>query len=157
MKSSIVFILTFIVALMLEGLVFPTSLIWYKPEWTLLVILYWVLALPLKVGVGIAWVLGLLVDLLQGGVIGQHSLTYVIVTATCATLYKRLRMYRRWQQSIFIFLLISMNQLVGFWIDHYTGDAEPTLMIFMPAVISALLWPWLFVLLRSIRRLYSIQ
>lgn len=157
MKSTIIFGLTFIAALMLEGLVFPSDLIWYKPEWTLLVILYWVIALPFKVGVGIAWFLGLLVDLLQGVVIGQHSLTYVIVTAACASLYKRLRMYRRWQQSIFIFLLISINQLVGFWIDHYTGDADPTLMIFMPAVVSAILWPWLFVLLRSIRRLYSIQ
>ncbi|WP_425641094.1 rod shape-determining protein MreD [Marinomonas gallaica] len=157
MKSTIIFGLTFIAALMLEGLVFPSDLIWYKPEWTLLVILYWVIALPFKVGVGIAWFLGLLVDLLQGGVIGQHSLTYVIVTAACASLYKRLRMYRRWQQSIFIFLLISINQLVGFWIDHYAGDADPTLMIFMPAVVSAILWPWLFVLLRSIRRLYSIQ
>ncbi|MBJ7549567.1 rod shape-determining protein MreD [Marinomonas ostreistagni] len=157
MRSSFAFVLTFIVALMLEGLVFPTHLVWFKPEWTLLAILYWVIALPFKVGVGAAWFLGLLVDLLQGGVIGQHSLTYVVITAACATLYKRLRMYRRWQQSIFIFLLISINQLVGFWIDHITGDAEPTLMIFMPALVSAILWPWVFVLLRSVRRLYLIK
>lgn len=157
MKSSVVLILTFIVALVLEGLVFPAHLIWFKPEWTLLVILYWVIALPLKVGVAVAWFLGLLVDLLQGGVIGQHSLTYVLVTAACAALYKRFRMYHRWQQSLFVFLLVSINQLVGFWIDHYIGDAEPTLMIFMPAIISALLWPWCFVLLRSIRRFYSVQ
>lgn len=157
MKSSLAFVLTFVIALMLEGLVFPAHLVWYKPEWTLLVILYWVIALPFKVGVGIAWFIGLLVDLLQGGVIGQHSLTYVIITSACATLYKRLRMYRRWQQSIFVFLLISINQLVGFWVDHYMGDAEPTLMIFMPAIVSAILWPWVFVLLRSIRRLYFIR
>ena len=157
MKSSIIFVFTFVVALMLEGLVFPADLVWFKPEWALLVILYWVLALPFKVGVGVAWFVGLLIDLLQGGVIGQHSLTYVLITFICIMLYKRLRMYRRWQQSFFIFLLVSINQLIGFWIDHYSGDAEPTLMIFMPAVVSALLWPWCFVLLRSVRRLYSIQ
>ncbi|RDL45764.1 rod shape-determining protein MreD [Marinomonas piezotolerans] len=157
MKSSFVFCLTFIVALMLEGLTFPSHLVWFRPEWALLVVLYWVIALPLRVGVGVAWFLGLLVDLLQGGVIGYHSLTYVLITFMCAVLYKRLRMYRRWQQAMFIFLLVSINQLIGFWLDHYSGDAEPTLMIFMPAIITALLWPWCFIILRSIRRLYSIQ
>lgn len=157
MKSSFVFILTFIVALMLEGLTFPAHLIWFRPEWALLVVLYWVIALPLRVGVGVAWFLGLLVDLLQGGVIGQHSLTYVLITFMCVVLYKRLRMYRRWQQALFVFLLVSINQLVGFWLDHYTGDAEPTLMIFMPAIITALLWPWCFIILRNIRRIYSIR
>ncbi|MFD1383917.1 rod shape-determining protein MreD [Rhodanobacter aciditrophus] len=157
MKSSFVFILTFIVALMLEGLTFPAEFIWFRPEWALLVVLYWVIALPLRVGVGVAWFLGLLVDLLQGGVMGQHSLTYVLITFMCVVLYKRLRMYRRWQQALFVFLLVSINQLVGFWLDHYTGDAEPTLMIFMPAIVTALLWPWCFIILRSVRRIYSIR
>ena len=157
MKSSLAFVLTFVVALMLEGLVFPTHLVWFKPEWTLLVILYWVIALPFKVGVGIAWFLGLLVDLLQGGVIGQHSLTYVLIAFSCAIFYKRLRMYHRWQQGIFVCLLVSINQLIGFWVDHYLGNAEPTLMIFMPAIVTGLLWPWSFVILRSVRRIYAIR
>lgn len=157
MKSSAVFFLTLLAGLMLEALSFPEELVWYRPEWALLVVLYWVIALPYRVGVGVAWMLGLMVDLLQGGVIGQHSLTYVIITYSCAVFYKRLRMYHRWQQGIFVGLLISLNQLVDFWIDHYLGNAEPTLMIFMPAVITGLLWPWSFIVLRSVRRMYSIR
>ncbi|ADZ91022.1 rod shape-determining protein MreD [Marinomonas mediterranea] len=157
MKSSFIFLLTFIVALMLEALPFPDDLVWFRPEWALLVVLYWVIALPYKVGVGVAWFLGLMVDLLQGGIIGQHSLTYVIIAYACALFYQRLRMYMRWQQGVFIFLLVSINQLVNFWLDHYVGNAEPTLMIFMPAIITGFLWPWSFVVLRSIRRLYSIS
>ncbi|MCZ2723024.1 rod shape-determining protein MreD [Marinomonas sp. 15G1-11] len=157
MKSSFVFILTLIVGLMLEALTFPETLLWYRPEWALLVILYWVIALPFRVGVGVAWVLGLMVDLLQGGIIGQHSLTYVIIAYSCAVFYKRLRMYHRWQQGIFVALLISLNQLIDFWIDFYAGNAEPTLMIFMPALITGLLWPWSFIVLRSVRRMYSIR
>ncbi|TPE52367.1 rod shape-determining protein MreD [Maribrevibacterium harenarium] len=157
MKSGFIFLLTFIVALMLEAMPIPEQFVWYRPEWALLVLLYWIIALPFKVGIGAAWVLGLLVDLLQGSVLGQHSLTYVLIAYVCAVLYKRLRMYLRWQQGVFVFLLVSVNQLVGFWIDHYLGVAEPTLMIFMPAVITGLLWPWCFVILRSVRRLYSIS
>ncbi len=157
MKASFVFILTLIVGLMLEALTFPEELLWYRPEWALLVILYWVIALPFRVGVGVAWVLGLMVDLLQGGIIGQHSLTYVIIAYSCAVFYKRLRMYHRWQQGIFVALLVSLNQLIDFWIDYYSGSAEPTLMIFMPALITGLLWPWSFIVLRSVRRMYSIR
>lgn len=157
MKPILVFSCTLIVALMLEGLTFPGGFVWFRPEWALLVILYWVIALPFRVGAGLAWFLGLMVDLLQGGIIGQHSLTYVLIAFVCAVFYKRLRMYHRWQQGFFIALLVSMNQLVDFWIDHSLGHAEPTLMIFMPAIITGLLWPWSFVILRSVRRIYSIR
>ncbi|GAB3476317.1 rod shape-determining protein MreD [Marinomonas epiphytica] len=157
MKPSLVFGCTLIVALMLEALTFPGEFVWYRPEWALLVILYWVIALPFRVGAGIAWFLGLMVDLLQGGIIGQHSLTYVLIAFACAVFYKRLRMYHRWQQGFFIALLVSVNQLIDFWIDHSLGHAEPTLMIFMPAIITGLLWPWSFVILRSVRRIYSIR
>ncbi|MCB5160576.1 rod shape-determining protein MreD [Marinomonas algarum] len=157
MKSVLVFGMTLLVALMLEAMPFPEGFVWYRPEWALLVVLYWVIALPFRVGVGSAWLSGLMVDLLQGGIIGQHSLTYVIIAYVCAVFYKRLRMYHPWQQGVFICLLVSINQLLDFWIDHYVGHAEPTLMIFMPAVITGLLWPWSFIILRSVRRMYAIR
>ncbi|REG81758.1 rod shape-determining protein MreD [Marinomonas pollencensis] len=157
MKSFFVFVVTLLAALMLEAMPLPESLVWYRPEWALLVILYWVIALPFRVGVGVAWFLGLMVDLLQGGIIGQHSLTYVLIAFSCAIFYKRLRMYHRWQQGIFVCLLVSINQLIGFWVDHYLGNAEPTLMIFMPAIVTGLLWPWSFIILRSVRRIYAIR
>lgn len=157
MKSILAFFCTLLTALMLEAITFPEELIWFRPEWVLLVILYWVIALPLKVGVGFAWFFGLLVDLLQGGIIGQHSLTYVILAYICAVFYKRLRMYKPWQQGFFIGILVSVNQLIDFWIDYYFGNAEPTLYIFIPAVVTGVLWPWSFVILRSIRRIYAIR
>ncbi len=157
MRAFIIFIVTLLVALMLEVISLPESLIWYRPEWVLLVMLYWVIALPFRIGVGVAWFLGLMVDLLRGGVIGQHSLTYVIIVYTCATFCKRLRMYYPWQQGLFICMLISVDQLVGFWIDHYIDDVKPTLMIFISALVTGFLWPWSFIILRSLRRIYSIR
>lgn len=157
MKAVFVFVVTLLTALMLEAVPFPEDIVWFRPEWALLVILYWVIALPYRVGVGLAWFLGLMVDLLQGGIVGQHSLTYVIIAYTCGVFYQRLRMYHPWQQAFFVGLLISVNQLVDFWVDHYLGHAEPTLMIFMPAVITGLLWPWSFIILRSVRRMYAIR
>jgi rod shape-determining protein MreD len=157
MKASLVFLITLLIALMLEALPFPDAVVWFRPEWALLVILYWVIALPYRVGVGVAWMLGIMVDLLQGGVLGQHSLTYVIIAFTCAVFYQRLRMYHSWQQGVFVGLLVSISQLVDFCIDRYLGDAEPTLMIFVPAIITGALWPWSFVVLRSIRRMYAIR
>ena len=157
MKAGLVFFATLLCALMLEALPLPGELIWFRPEWVLLVILYWVIALPFRVGVGIAWLLGIMVDLLQGGILGHHSLTYVMIAFTCGVFHQRLRMYHTWQQGFFVGFLVGLSQLFDFFIDFYLGYAEPTLMIFIPAVITGALWPWSFIVLRSIRRMYSIR
>lgn len=157
MKAGLVFFVTLLCALMLEALPLSGILIWFRPEWVLLVILYWVIALPFRIGVGVAWFLGIMVDLLQGGILGQHSLTYVIITFTCAVFHQRLRMYHTWQQGFFVGILVGVSQIVDFLIDLYLGNAVPTLMIFIPAIVTGALWPWSFILLRSIRRMYSIR
>jgi len=157
MKATLVFFVTLLFALMLEALPLPGNLIWFRPEWVLLVILYWVIALPFRIGVGVAWVLGIMVDLLQGGVLGHHSLSYIIITFICAVFHQRLRMYHTWQQGFFVGILVGLSQLMDFLIDYYSGDAKPTFMIFIPALVTGALWPWSFIVLRSIRRMYSIR
>jgi len=157
MKATLVFFVTLLFALMLEALPLPGNLIWFRPEWVLLVILYWVIALPFRIGVGVAWVLGIMVDLLQGGVLGHHSLSYIIITFICAVFHQRLRMYHTWQQGFFVGILVGLSQLMDFLIDYYSGNAKPTFMIFIPALVTGALWPWSFIVLRSIRRMYSIR
>ena len=157
MKAGLVFFVTLLFALMLEALPLPGSFIWFRPEWVLLVILYWVIALPFRIGVGVAWVLGIMVDLLQGGIIGHHSFTYVLITFTCAISHQRLRMYQTWQQGVFVGILVGVSQAFDFLIDFYHGNAELTLMVFIPAIVTGALWPWSFIVLRSIRRMYSIR
>ena len=152
--------LTFIAAMSLSVLSLPVSipleLGYLRPEWVTLVIIYWVIALPNRVGIVVAWTVGLLMDVLLGSLLGQHAIAYMIVAYVSYTLYQRLRMFAIWQQSLVIFAIVGLNQLVKFWIESIAGIVDWTMWYFLPSVISALVWPWVFLLLRFMRRSFNV-
>jgi rod shape-determining protein MreD len=123
----------------------------------LLVLIYWVMALPHRISLGSAFVLGLVMDLVRGSVLGLNALSMTIIAFLVLVLYKRMRMFPLWQQSGLILVLVGINQLLFHWMQGITGTTSDSLLFLLPAAISALVWPWLFLLLRSIRRLFRIS
>ena len=75
--------LTFVVAMVLAIVHLPDSvpveLGYLRPEWVVLVLIYWVIALPRRVGILVAWSVGLIVDVLLGSLLGQHGIAFIIV------------------------------------------------------------------------------
>jgi len=132
-------------------------LAYWRPEWITLVLIYWVIALPKTVGMKSAWILGLLTDVLLGGLLGQHAFVFMLVVYISSSLYQRLRMMASWQQSLFVFAIIFLSQSLFFWMGQVTGTVQWTNLYFLPSVISALLWPWIFIILRSVRRRFNIS
>ena len=130
----------------------PAELGFTRPDWVALVILYWVIALPHRVSLVTVWLVGLIMDVLLGDLIGQHAFCYVIITYITANLYQRLRMFSVWQQAAVIFAILGINHIVGFWVESIAGLSEWSLWYLLPALTGALLWPWMFLLLRSLRR-----
>lgn len=155
--GSWVIYLTLLVALMLSALPLPESLQWWRPEWVLLVLLYWIVALPTRVGLGTAWVLGILLDVLEGNLLGINALALTIVTYMMLILYQRVRMFGWLQQLLFVFVLVAVNQIISHWVKGILGVSTQTLMFLVPAFVSAALWPMLFMLLRGIRRAYHVH
>ena len=121
-----------------------------------MVLMYWVIALPHRIRLVTAWIVGMIVDVLLGGLLGQHALSYVIVTYVAASVYQRLRMFSVWQQGAVIFVILGLSHIVGFWIESIAGLSQWSLWYILPAVTGALLWPWVFLLLRSLRRRYAV-
>lgn len=148
---------TFIIGLVLSQIPLPDLLTWARPTWVLLVQIYWVMALPHRVGVRSAFLLGLVLDLLRGSVLGLNALSMTIITFLVLILYKRMRMFPLWQQSALILVLVGINQLLFHWMQGITGTASSSLLFLLPALVSALVWPWLFLLLRGVRRLFLIE
>jgi rod shape-determining protein MreD len=149
--------LTVIAALWLSIIPMPEWALWLRPAWVAMVVLYWVLALPNRVGVAAAWVSGLLLDIVAGAPLGQNALALAVLAYITLLLYQRLRMFSRWQQAGVIFVLIGMNQMLGHWVQNLTGTASPNLLFLLPALISAALWPFIFILLRFIRRSFYVH
>lgn len=155
-KGNYIIATSFIVAFILTALPLPDSMLMWRPSWVLLVLIYWCMAIPNKIGIGTAWFLGLMLDVQQSAIFGQNALGLALIAYLVIKSYKLIRVFPLTQQAFIIcfFLLIyKSNMFIILYfinVDNYGGD------YWMPVVSSAILWPWLFILLRYLRRKYNI-
>ena len=140
------------VALLLSVSSMPKFMELGRPLWLALFLTYWVLAVPHRVGMTTAWVIGLLADVLNGTLLGQNALILTLITFLVLTLHQRLRMFPMWQQSTVLLVVFGLAQLVQLWLNALTGSRPPTLTFVLPALVSALLWPWVCTLLRGLHQ-----
>jgi rod shape-determining protein MreD len=145
---------SFLLAYVLAVLPMPLWLMWARPEWVALILIYWAIALPHRVGILTALALGVMLDALEGAVLGQNAFSLLVVALLCQTLYQRLRVFSVLQQAGTVFVLIGINQLVCQWVQNLEGVGGPSLLFLLPAVSSALLWPVVLHVLRRLRRQY---
>lgn len=144
--------LSFALALLLSVAPMPTFMETGRPLWLALFLTAWTLALPHRVGMTTAWVLGLAADVLYGTLLGQNALILTFITFLVLSLHQRLRMFPMWQQSLVLLVVFGLAQLVQLWLNALTGNRPPTLLFILPALVSALLWPWVYTALRIIRQ-----
>ena len=145
-----------LVAFVLAVMPLPQWLLWGRPEWVALALIYWTIALPHRVGVLTALGLGVALDVLEGALLGQNALALVVVAVLALMLYQRLRVFSLWQQSAIVFVLVGINQLLCQWVQNLEGAGAPSLLFLLPAVSSALLWPVALHVLRALRRHYRV-
>ncbi|MBC3766120.1 rod shape-determining protein MreD [Neptunicella marina] len=149
--------LSILAALMLQIMPLPILVDKFRPDWVLLVLSYWTLALPTRVNVGIAFIYGLFLDILLGTTLGIHSFAMSLVIFILAANYQRLRNYSVWQQAIIIGVMSSLYHLVVFWLQHLLTDIYFIFDYLWPVVTSMFIWPWIFLLLRKTRRQLSVK
>ena len=153
-----VIFLSFFIAYLLAIVPFPDWAMNYRPEWVPMVLIYWVMALPYRVGIGSAWVVGIILDVLEGSVLGPNALGLVVIAYVTLNLHLRLRMFSALQQSGLVLALVGINLVVGHWLQIVTGQTvSSSLMFIMAAITSAVIWPSLFQLLRQIRRSFDVH
>lgn len=148
---------SFVVAIMLTLVPLPDWAAYLRPEWVSLVVIYWCMALPERVGVGIAWVAGLFLDVIHGAVMGQYAMALALVAYFTLNLHQRLRVFPLMQQMFMVLLLVLFQQLVVIWIKGFIGESPDSLRYWLPSLTSMLLWPWLFVILRDLRRKHQVR
>lgn len=152
-----VIVCSFAVAFLLAVIPLPHTMLWARPEWVTLVLIYWVIALPQRIGILTSFLIGLLVDSLEGAALGQNALSLSVVAYVSLLLYQRLRQYNMWQQAAVVFVMVGINQMVGQWLHNLNGMSASSPLFLMPVAISALLWPGVMALLRHLRRRYQVR
>lgn len=141
-----------VIGLVLMILPLPEWVQIYRPNWVALILIYWSMALPGRVGLWFAFFTGLLVDTALGTLLGQHTLGLVIVMFINMNFYQRIRVLSLLQQAIFVFILLLLAQIIFAWVEGVLGRPPPLQAFFGAPLVGMLIWPWVFVILRDIRR-----
>lgn len=150
-------LLSFVVAYILTILPLPHWLQQARPDWVALVLVYWCIATPQRVGVGIGWVSGLLQDAIQSSLFGQHALAYAVLAFLTLKLHQRFRVFPLWQQALSIMLLLLLARLIILWSNSFVGRPLPVMDYWLGALSGAVLWPLVFLLMRSLRQSFNVR
>ena len=150
----ILILLTILLSLFVSLITLPLG--YYSPEWILLVLIYWAIAIPSINKLFLAFLLGFLVDIVLGQVLGISSLFYVILIYIVLRLYNSLRYMTIAQQSFVIFFLIIIKQHLLIWAYIIIDKTIEYQAILIGSFMNALLWPLIFFALRYVRRKFNI-
>ena len=156
-KLHVLAALSVAVALVITVLPIPTWASPFWPEWTVLVVIYWCLALPHKFNLKFAWAAGLLMDLIKGSLLGQYALAYLLIAYICTHVYPRLRIYPLIQQAFSVGALMIPYFLLCWGVDsllHPNTSIDG--LYWAPIASSVLLWPWVLSILRWVRQKASV-
>jgi rod shape-determining protein MreD len=154
--AALVVLASLILAMALRIAPWPPPWFLGNPDWVLLFLVYWAMAVPERVGVGYAWCVGLFSDVLTGRMLGQHALAYAVVVYACARSHRRLRLYPVYQQMFSVLMLLLLDQLLIFWTQDTKAAGAMGMGYWLPAFVGALVWPAILLGLRRVRRHYHI-
>ncbi len=151
-----VIIFTLIAGLLLMILPMPHWADAFRPAWLLLIMIYWSIALPHRVGILTAWGVGFVLDLLQGVLLGENALAFALVVYISLKIHRQFRLFSMVMQVIAIFLLLLLNQLLLFWLQGLQGQIVTVKWFLGCPLVSACLWPWIFFVLTDCLRRYRL-
>ncbi len=143
---------TFAIAVLLTLAPLPRAVSLLRPDWVALVLVYWCLAIPDRIGVGSAWVLGLFLDGLYGSLFGEQALAKALLAFLTLRFSLRLRVFPRWQQSLAVGILIAVSDVWVLMVKSLVQGIAPIWSDTAPMIANVIIWPFLFTVLREVRR-----
>lgn len=152
-SGSSVIVLTVLFSMVLMLIPLPEQAEFFRPEFVLMVLAYWSMALPNRIGIASAWVSGLLMDVIYGSPLGVNALAYAVVIYLVARFYLQLRQYPIWQQALIILSLVLLAQVIPTALSPQNANWY----IWLPALTSTLVWPLNYMFLRMVRRSFSVR
>jgi rod shape-determining protein MreD len=111
-----------------------------RPDFVLLVIIYWLIRAPNLCNVGTAWFVGIFVDLATGGTFGQYALAYTVTAYFAVSYQRRLVLFNSLQQAFYVFLLLIISQLTLLLLKIFSGAEIFGWQYFLPSMTGILLW-----------------
>lgn len=124
----------------------------WMPDLLALVLVFWSVHQPLRVGIVAAFIFGLAMDVHQTGLLGEHALAYTALSYFAITIHRRLLWFSVPSQALQVLPLFVAAHAIELAIRMLAGGAFPGLAILLAPVIECLLWPVVSVLLLAPQR-----
>ena len=137
----VIMVFSFLLALLCSVFPLPMDMRWWRPEFVLVVAIFWMFFMPQAMSLVALCLLGLFQDLLEGVPLGQHSLGLLIVAYICVLSYQRVSNFSLWKQATWVFVLVGLAQLTDNWVQGMAGRPLSGAQFLYPALTSACLWP----------------
>ncbi|PHQ80351.1 MAG: rod shape-determining protein MreD [Coxiella sp. (in: Bacteria)] len=151
LRENILIMLTFLIAMALMILPLPHWALYARPQWVFVVLLFWLIYAPRKVGPFIAWCIGLYVDLLMGDLLGEHALIFVLFSYVVQRYLRVIQAMPVWQQTLAVgvgtFLCITLELLLL----KLTHTPVLNWSMLLSVIANMVVWPWLYFLCRDVR------
>ncbi|WHZ19667.1 MAG: Rod shape-determining protein MreD [Rhodanobacteraceae bacterium] len=139
-----------VLALLLMLMPLPAMIQPLKPYWPALVLTYWSLEATDRVGVGLAFCVGLAADLLNGALLGDQALRLAVLVFIVLRFRSRLRFFPMWQQALAVWLLLLNNHVLQALIRAFAGDSPMPALSWLAPAVGAAIWPFVFLLLDDV-------
>ena len=128
------------------------------PDMVALVLTFWCVHQPRKMGIGIAWFVGLVMDAGDSALLGQHAFAYAFLAFAAVSLHRRILWFSPWRQAAHVLVLLLLSQALMLAVRPVAGGVFPGLAYFAGTLIAAALWPTVsFLLLLPQRRPESVD
>lgn len=143
---------------MLEIVHLPVEVATYRPDFMALLLLFFAIFDPLRINVGIAWITGLLLDLLTGAPMGINGLVMAFQIFVVVSQFKHFAQYAIWQQTIIIGIINALTHAGVYWLEHLIGQANSTPSLFLSQSLSTMVfWPIMHFIFSVIWQMFNIQ
>ena len=136
---------TLVLALLLDML--PLGRQPWRPDLLALVLVFWTIHQPLRVGVGAAFVFGLFMDVHRAGLLGQHALVYTALSYLAIMVHRRILWFPVSSQALQVLPLLMAVHVLELIVRLISGDGFPNWSFWLAPFLQALLWPVLSLLL----------
>ena len=140
-----------LIATALVSLPLPDSIAPFRPPWATLAVIYWIMMWPRMFGIGSAWIIGLILDILQGELMGQHAFALSVVAYLTLRFHLQIRIFPLWQLTITVLALLAVEAFILFWIDGVAGNPTFGFGHWSQVVAGAILWPPVMAIMDRIR------
>ena len=144
-------LMSFVVGLMLTIMPLPEAAEAFRPNWLAMLVIFWTMQLPHTWSVGTAWIVGIVLDVSQGTLLGQHALALCCVAFIIVRFHLLMRVFPIPQLTAAVFPILVMYQFLLFWVNGVAGVDASLIVYWGPVISSTILWPVIMIFLSSLR------